>query len=85
MEKNRDEDWIDVMDAFMNYDKYEAEFESFMMELEAYATEHNITTRYVEEEFLIDGEFIPVKMVYHHDLSDGEYPERDEEETYPNW
>ena len=75
--KGYSEDWIDVMDAFLNYDKFEAEFDSFWNEVEAYATEHNVSTRYIEEEFLIDGEFQTVNVQYMHQLdNEDDYPER---------
>ena len=81
MNNNRkfNEDWIDVLDSFMNYDKYEAEFDAFWLEVEAYATEHNVPTRYIEEEFLIDGEFQTVDVQYMHQLdNEDDYPERNE-------
>jgi len=36
------------------------EFEEFWQEVEAFAKEHNLPTRYVEEEFILDGELITV-------------------------
>ena len=57
-------DWVDMVDAWEHFDKYEAEFDEFWREVEAYAQEHRLTTRYVEEEFIVDGEFIPVHLSY---------------------
>ena len=75
-----DEDWIDVADSYMNFDRMESEFESFWAEVEAYATEHCLPTRYVEEEFLLDGAFEPISVTYQHDLDSPEdYPERNEQ------
>jgi len=34
------------------------EFEEFWQEVEEFAKKHNITTRYVEEEFILEGELI---------------------------
>ena len=47
-----------------NWDELEddADFWVFWAELQAYADQYNLTTRYVEEEFLIDGELIEMKM-----------------------
>ena len=39
----------------------ESEFWDYWADLEAYAARMNLTTRYVEEEFLIDGELILVE------------------------
>ena len=75
-----DEDWIDVVDSYLNFDKYEAEFEDFWLEVEAYATEHCLPTRYVEEEFIVEGEFQAIPVQYMHDLDNPEdYPERQEQ------
>ena len=44
------------------WDADELDFLTFWSELQAYADQYNLTTRYVEEEFLIDGELIPVHL-----------------------
>ena len=43
------------------------EFEEFWKEVEAYACQYLLPTHYVEEEFILDGEFIPVHLDYEHD------------------
>ena len=35
-----------------------ADWDSFWASVEEYAKENNLTTRYVEEEFVIDGELV---------------------------
>ena len=60
------EDWYDVF-AENNRDKkyegfegFELTFEDFWEEVETFAKTVELSTTYVEEEFIIDGEFIPV-------------------------
>ena len=54
--ENQVEDWIDI---FLG-----DEFNEFWLEIEAYADEHRIPTRYVEEEFILEGEFLPIPLTY---------------------
>ena len=42
-------------------------FEDFWVEVEAFAEQNRITTSYVEEEFIIDGAFIPVHLKWQED------------------
>lgn len=42
-----------MIDAHLHED-----WDSFWARVEEYAKQHNISTRYVEEEFIIDGELI---------------------------
>ena len=37
------------------------EFDEFWKEVEAFAKKHNISTSYVEEEFIIEGELVPLQ------------------------
>ena len=61
-------------DSFRNWDR---EWDDFWAEVEGYAEHHGLTTRHVEEEWILDGEFIPVEATYFHELDDpGDYPER---------
>ena len=53
------------------------EFEQWWAEVEAYANEHLLPLHYVEEEFCLEGEFIPIHMTYEHDHC-FDYEERDE-------
>ena len=55
-------DWTSL--AMADWDALDADFDAFWQEVEAYATEYNLTTRYVEEEFILDGEFLPVPLDY---------------------
>ena len=52
-----------------NWDELDddADFWVFWAELQAYADEYHLSTRYVEEEFLIDGELQRVELRYEHD------------------
>ena len=43
-------------------DQLESDFWEFWQELNAYADQYRLPVRYVEEEFLIDGEFLPVHL-----------------------
>ena len=42
------------------FEGFELTFESFWEEVEEFAKTVGLSTTYVEEEFIIDGEFIPV-------------------------
>ena len=53
------QDWDELED--------DADFWVFWAELQAYADQYNLTTRYVEEEFLIDGELVPVHLNFQHE------------------
>ena len=46
------------------WDADELDFLTFWSELQAFADQYNLSTRYVEEEFLIDGELIPVHLTF---------------------
>ena len=50
------QDWDELED--------DADFWVFWAELQAFADQYSLTTRYVEEEFLLDGELIPVHLNY---------------------
>ena len=53
------QDWDELED--------DADFWVFWAELQAYADQYNLSTRYVEEEFLIDGELVPVHLNFQHE------------------
>ena len=53
--------WNDIDDDFRTWDR---EWDDFWEEVEAYATHYGVSTRYVEEEFIIDGEFIAVQLEF---------------------
>ena len=57
------QDWDTIEDD-------DADFWVFWAEVQAYADQYGISTRYVEEEFIIDGEFVPV----HLNFDEGECP-----------
>jgi len=42
-------------------------FEKFWEEVKGYADEHLLSYTYVEEEFILDGEFIPIDLMYEKD------------------
>ena len=46
---------------------FELTFEDFWQEVEAFAEQNLLSTTYVEEEFIIDGEFIPVHLTKQED------------------
>ena len=59
------DDWYDVFSQnndtkYEGFEGFETTFESFWEEVEEYAKQMNLHSSYVEEEFVIDGEFIPV-------------------------
>ena len=54
------QDWDEIADD-------DTDFWVFWAELQAFADQYNLSTRYVEEEFLIDGELIPVHLRYEQD------------------
>ena len=60
------EDWYDVFANSNNDKKYEGfegfelTFDDFWQEVEEFAKAVGLHSSYVEEEFIIDGEFIPV-------------------------
>ena len=67
MEKNKkySGDWTELIDVcWEDLDNWDNKWSEFWREVEAYATEHSLTTRHVEEEFIIDGEFLPVPLEY---------------------
>ena len=57
---------MDKVTMHQDWDELEddSDFWVFWAELQAYADQYNLTTRYVEEEFLIDGELVPVHLNY---------------------
>ena len=59
--------------AWMNKESEELalDFWLFWEEVKAFADQYRLSTRYVEEEFLIDGELIPVHLTF----DDGEPPQ----------
>ena len=50
------QDWDELED--------DADFWVFWAELQAFADQYCLSTRYVEEEFLIDGELVPVHLKF---------------------
>ena len=58
------QDWDELED--------DSDFWVFWAELQAFADQYSLTTRYVEEEFLLDGELIPVHLKFEHE-EDGDY------------
>ena len=56
---------------------FELTFEDFWEEVEAFAKQNRLPTCYVEEEFIIDGEFLPLHLTWQEDLDEepgGESP-----------
>ena len=62
--ENQVEDWIDIFFGDLQRSFFGDEFNEFWLEIEAYANEHRIPTRYVEEEFILEGEFLPIPLTY---------------------
>ena len=48
-------------------DETQSDFWQFWSEVQAFAEQYRLTTRYVEEEFLIDGELVPVHLDFDDD------------------
>jgi len=48
-------------------DETQSDFWEFWADVQAYAEQYRLTTRYVEEEFIIDGELVPVHLVFDDD------------------
>ncbi len=46
------------------WDQEELDFWDFWSEVQAFAEQYQLSTRYVEEEFLIDGELVPVHLEF---------------------
>ena len=46
------------------WDQEELDFWDFWSEVQAFAEQYQLSTRYVEEEFLIDGELVPVHLTF---------------------
>lgn len=44
-------------------------FEDFWANIKAFADEHRMSYTHVEEEFIIDGIFIPVPLMYENDYA----------------
>ena len=61
--KQLDENQLDefISEAQLEYEML-ANFDDFWAEIEQYAEKVGISTRYCEEEFILDGEFIPVDL-----------------------
>lgn len=51
------------------------EFELWWQEVEAFAEQYQMSITHVEEEFCLDGEFIPIHLVYEDDF---DFEPRDE-------
>ena len=43
------------------------DFEEWWQEIEAYAEQYRLSLCFVEEEFILDGEFIPIHLVFEDD------------------
>ena len=50
-------------------EKLESDFWVFWEEIRAFADQYRLSTRYVEEEFLIDGELVPVHLTFPDDVT----------------
>ncbi len=51
---------------------FEASFEDWWADVNAFAEQNRLPTHYVEEEFIIDGEFLPVHLKFEQDYSEEE-------------
>ena len=67
-------DWL-RSDQLSNKEKrqfekeWESDFWEYWEEIKAFAEQYRLSTRYVEEEFLIDGELIPVHLEFEDDVT----------------
>ena len=61
--KQLDENQLDefISEAQLEYEML-ANFDDFWADVEKYAEKVGVNTRYIEEEFIIDGEFLPVEL-----------------------
>ena len=61
--KQLDENQLDefISEAQLEYEML-ANFDDFWADVEKYAQKVGVSTRYIEEEFIIDGEFIQVDL-----------------------
>ena len=63
-------EWNDDADAVINYYKSKRNhetFEEFWEDVKAFAEQNRLATSYVEAEFIVDGEFIPVHLQFDDD------------------
>ncbi len=51
-----------IMHQQWDEDETQSDFWQFWEEVQAFAEQYRLTTRYVEEEFIIDGELVPVHL-----------------------
>ena len=51
---------------------FEASFEDWWADVQAFAEQNRLPTHYVEEEFILDGEFVPVHLSFEQDYSEEE-------------
>ena len=56
-----------IMHQEWDEDETQSDFWQFWEEVQAFAEQYRLTTRYVEEEFLIDGELVPVHLNFDDD------------------
>ena len=52
-------------------EKLESDFWVFWEEIRAFAAQYRLSTSYVEEEFILDGELIPVHLAFEDDVTPG--------------
>ncbi len=50
-------------------EELDLDFWLFWEEVKAFADQYRLSTRYVEEEFLIDGELVPVHLTFPDDVT----------------
>ena len=58
--------WKKKEDEELDYD-----FWLFWEEVRGFADQYRLSTRYVEEEFILDGELIPVHLTFEDDVTPG--------------
>lgn len=57
----------EIEEQYGSVDNMENDFFAFWEEVRAFSDQYQLSTRYVEEEFIIDGELIPVHLDYQDD------------------
>ena len=67
MDNNYKHKYIKLPAEYLPESEFEYTFEDWWSEVEAFAEQNRISTNYVEEEFCLDGELIPVHLKWQED------------------
>ena len=70
-DKFESDDLDDIIDQFANQrTSFSFTFEEFWKEVEAFAEQNRLSTGYVEDEFILDGELVPVHLQWQDELNE---------------